>query len=54
METQAYQEGQQAFYDGKDSDANPYHEVYPEFDDWLDGYIDADAQESGEFEPADR
>ena len=51
----AYDEGQKAFYDGKEPEDDPYL-GYDELksEDWFKGYLDADAQESGEFEPTDQ
>lgn len=48
MET-PYEQGQEAFYKGFDEDENPYHETDPRHDEWANGYLDADIQESGDI-----
>lgn len=44
----AYNEGNEAFYDNKKLDDNPYPTTDPDSDMWESGYIDADSYEFGE------
>jgi hypothetical protein len=44
----AYQEGENAFYDGRAIDENPYPETDIRRDEWEDGYFRADIYESGD------
>jgi len=44
----AYEKGKEDFYDGKMPDDNPYDLETQDSLDWIEGYIDADVQESGE------
>jgi len=49
----AYDEGQQAFYNDSEGDGyteNPYPVTDPDHDKWSDGYLDADTYESGDRE----
>lgn len=39
-----YYEGKRAFRDGYGRDENPYQVGSGEFNDWLDGYDDADGE----------
>jgi len=48
MSSEAYEEGAQAFYDGKETESCPYHVLDPDYDKWQSGYLDADIYESGE------
>ena len=45
----AYEEGYQAFYNGKEHDDNPYPPNDPDCEKWENGYWDADMYESGEI-----
>ena len=45
-----YYEGRDAFENGLDPDDNPYNEGNLRYDEWLCGYVDADALEAGENE----
>lgn len=47
----AYDEGSEAFFTGDLLDTNPYDPSDAQHEEWNEGYIDADAEESGEFEP---
>ncbi len=44
-----YNEGQKAFYNGKDIEDNPYEPQDPSHDKWESGYSDADIRESGDY-----
>ncbi len=48
----AYDEGQQAFYNEKEfyTTVNPYPITDPDHDKWQSGYMDADTYESGDRE----
>ena len=46
----AYEQGQEAFRRGDTPDMNPFDENDGQHDEWYDGYVDADAQESGDFD----
>ena len=46
-----YEEGYEAFHRGEMPEMNPYDKRDAQHDEWSDGYIHADCQESGEFEP---
>jgi hypothetical protein len=49
VSSESYDEGQQAFYDGKDIDDNPYPITDPDHYKWESGYSDADIYESGDY-----
>ena len=50
MSQSPYDEGLEAFWSGESIYANPYEAGEPEFEEWEEGYGNADAQESGEFD----
>jgi len=42
--SEQYYEGKRAYKDGWERDENPYHEICPEWQDWLDGFDDAEGE----------
>ena len=46
-----YEKGYEAFQRGDFPEMNPYDDRDAQHDEWEEGYNDADANESGEFEP---
>ena len=44
----AYEEGREAFYRDEEITTNPYDDHDGQYDEWEDGYMEADIYESGE------
>jgi len=45
-----YEEGYEAFHRGDLPEMNPFDERDAQYDEWEEGYNDAEDNESGEFE----